>query len=73
MLFTMNKKLPNGIFLPIELFESAVNIRIIAPTNPSIIPKILIKFILFLKIKKDNITTNIGEIIIRIELFTGVE
>ena len=44
-----------------------------APINPRIIPKILIKFILVLKIKKDNITTNIGEIIIRIELFTGVE
>ena len=52
------------MFLPIELFESAVNIKIIAPMNPKIIPNILIKFILFLKIKKDKMTTNIGDIII---------
>ena len=73
MLLTINKKLPSGIFLPTELFESALKIKINAPTNPKKIPIILIKFTLFLKMKNDKMTTKIGEIIINMELLTGVE
>ena len=61
------------MFLPTELFVSAVIIKIRAPINPKKIPNILKKFILCLNMKKDKSTTNIGEIIINIELFTGVE
>ena len=73
MLLTINKKLPRGIFLPTELFESALRINIKAPINHKKIPIILIKFTLFLKMKNDKMTTKIGEIIINMELLTGVE
>ena len=61
------------MFLPTELFVSAVTIRRSAPINHKKIPNILKKFILCLNIKKDRITTNIGDTMINIELFTGVE
>ena len=40
------------MFLPTELFVSAVTIKIRAPINPKKIPNILKKFILCLKKKK---------------------
>ena len=73
MLLTINKKLPSGIFLPTELFESALRININAPIKPRKIPIIFTKFTLFLKMKNDKMTTKTGEIIINMELLTGVE
>ena len=69
----MNKKLPRGIFLPTELFESAFKIKIVAPIKPRKIPVVLEKLSFFLNKKKDKITTKIGVIIINIELLIGVE
>ena len=63
MLLTINKKFPNGIFLPTELLESAVRIKMSAPIKPKKIPVIFEELILFLKIKYESITTKIGEII----------
>ena len=62
MLLTINKKFPNGIFLPTELLESAVRIKMSAPIKPKKIPVIFEELILFLKIKYESITTKIGEI-----------
>ena len=73
MLLTINKKFPNGIFLPTELLESAVRIKMSAPIKPKKIPAIFEELILFLKIKYESITTKIGEIIMRTELLIGVE
>ena len=73
MLLTINKKFPNGIFLPTELLESAVRIKMSAPIKPKKIPVIFEELILFLKIKYESITTKIGEIIMRTELLIGVE
>ena len=71
--FKINKEFPKGILGAFSPVFAVYKISVIAPIKPDIIPKAFIALIFSFKIIAEKIKTKIGAIVIKMELFTGVD